>query len=425
MRVRRGAGWTVAAVLATVAALTRMGAGGTAQHRGDPAVESRILAETIEAFETRWAEDPGNPVIGAGLIDRHLMMFRLDDDLAHLDRAESIAARLAPLSLDGAGAHARLSAARLARHDFSGAWSSAEAAVGVDERSASALGAMFDAALATGRYQRAEEARVALERHHQGTLSQRVRTARWFDATGDSERAVAMLGDLCDRLAGRAVRRQTVAWCEGLLAGMELGTAGASAARRRFARVLDIQPGYMAGIEGLADLAYAGGDRERALRLYREILSDTHPDLYLRVAEIERALGNDSAARAAESRFLRLATGPDAERLNAHPLAIHLAGDPRTRDEALAVIERDLERRPSVETWEVAAWVRLQRGELDEALAASDASRGWGTATATGDYIRGRILLRLGRVEEGERLVTAASARRAELAHHVLLEIGV
>ncbi|MDX1578689.1 MAG: hypothetical protein R3266_09390, partial [Gemmatimonadota bacterium] len=175
-------------------------------------------------------------------------------------------------------------------------------------------------------------------------------------------------------------------------------------------------------VEGLADLAYARGDWDRARELYEAILAEAHPDLSLRLAEVAEALGDDDAAARHERTFLRLATAPGAEALNAHGLAIYYASRPETRDDALAVIERDLERRRSGESLEVVAWVRLERGELDLALEASDEARGWGAPDATSDYVRGRILIGLGSAEEGRELVASALAEPTLLAHHVLAE---
>ena len=417
--------WVAAAALVVAAALirtawTELGASPPA---ADPVLEARVLDRTIDALERRYAADPGNPVVGATLVDRRMAMFRLDNDLEHLKRAETIAADLAPLALDASGAHSRLSAVRLARHDFRGALEGAERAIEANPRDAGALGVLFDAAMAAGRYDRARWAVETLEHEHQGSLAQRFRTARWLDWTGDAPAARQVLHRLCERLDGRAVDRQTVAWCHALLADMDVGLEGPEAAERRYRHVLDIQPEYMAGIEGLADLAYVREEWIRARELYRRILSDTHPDLYLRLAEIESALGNPVVAVEHERRFLDLATGEDAEALNAHPLAIYLSLDPSTHDRALDVALADLSARPSVESYEVVAWVRLQRGEIDEALAASAAARAQGVPGPTSDYIHGRILERAGATEEGRALVREAIAAPFELDHHVLTDL--
>ena len=327
------------------------------------------------------------------------------------------------MALRPAPAYARLSATQLARHDFVGAMSSAERAIAADSSDAAALGTLFDAAIAAGRYERAEWALHGLDAEHWGTLAQQTRASRWLDATGDGEAAFDVLHRACIRLEGRAVRRQIVAWCQSMLGDLERGRSGAALAARWYRRAVDTQPGYMAALEGLADLTYARADWKRARELYLDIVADAHPDLSLRLSEVSDALGDRVAADRYEREFIRLATAPGAEALNAHPLALYYASGADTRDRALGVIERDLARRGSVEAYEVMAWVRLKRGELVEALAASDLSRRWGTPSVSNDYVRGRILIALQRESDGRPLVEAALADPTQLDHHLLVDM--
>jgi tetratricopeptide (TPR) repeat protein len=159
--------------------------------------------------------------------------------------------------------------------------------------------------------------------------------------------------------------------------------------------------------------------------LFGEILSEAHPDLYLRMAEVSRALGETETADRHEAEFVRLATAPGAEALNAHPLAVYYASSPveADRDRALKIIQRDLDRRGSIEAYEVLSWVRLRRGELDEALVASGEARRWGEPGPSSDYVRARILEALNRLSEAEPLYRRALAEPTQLDHHVLQDL--
>jgi hypothetical protein len=251
---------------------------------------------------------------------------------------------------------------------------------------------MFDAAVAAGRYERAEWALGSLLTHHRDAMATVVREARWLAALGEPSEAVDRLAPACRRIEGRAVRRRLVAWCDVVLGGLARESHGPGASSSLYVKALRTQPGYGPAIEGLAGNAYAEGRWEDARRLYLEIESDAHPDLQLRLAEIARALGREAEASEREAEFLRLTETDEARALHAHQLAIFLAERPETRDAALEVISADMERRRSVEAYETLAWVRWRRGELDEALTASDSSRTWGAPSATNDYLRARIL---------------------------------
>lgn len=184
-----------------------------------------------------------------------------------------------------------------------------------------------------------------------------------------------------------------------------------------------MQPGYRAALEGLADLAYARGDWAGAARLFRRIAVDAHPDLYLRLAEAHRALGEAGAAERWERAFLRVARAPGGEALYAHPLALFYAARPLTLDTALAIARRDVARRPAVESYDVLSWVLFQRGSPAQALAASDRAWSWGTPSPTMEYHRARILQALGRRPDAAALLQLALARPSLLEPHVLWEL--
>ena len=407
---------TAAAVVST-SALTRWH--GQADG-ADPEAEAAVLAQTIEFFERKFEKDPRNYLIANRLVDDHLLRFKLDSDLSHLRRAEAIARGVLPIAPDTAVAFARLSLTLLAQHDFAGALEAAERAVTADSTDEAALGTLFDAALAAGRYGMAERALRALDPK---SSTRHLRDARWLGAIGELDQAFATLERLCHRFERGTVRRQVVAWCQTLLADLEHGRSGAEAAEHWYRRALRTQPGYIGAVEGLADLAYAREEWKKARKLYRSILSEAHPDLYLRLAEVSAALGETDAATAYELESLRLATAPGAQALNARTLAVYYSSRPDHADLALAVAQRDTERRSSTEAFEVLSWVHLTRGELKQALEASNSSRRWGQPSATSDYSRARILEGLGRADEALPLYASALADPTQLDHHVLQEL--
>ncbi len=324
--------WTIAAALAaaavvSVSTISRVEA--RADH-ADPAVEAAVLTETIEFFEAKFENDPHNYVIAGRLVDDHMLSFQLDSDLNHLSRAEEIARAVLSVAPDSALSFARLSTTLLAQHKFAGALEAAQRAFAADSADEAALGTLFDAAVAAGSYGTAERALKALE---PGTLTRQLREARWFAALGQADYAVSIMEGGCRRLERGTARRQVVAWCQSLLAGLEHGRSGDAAAEYWLRRALRTQPGYVGALEGLANLAYARGNWEKAKGLFAQILSEAHPDLYLRKAEVSLALGDTEAATAFRAR-VRPAGHSAGRRGPQRPPAGHLlrrsTGKPRS-----------------------------------------------------------------------------------------------
>jgi tetratricopeptide (TPR) repeat protein len=384
------------------------------------ASDTAITSQSIAFFERRLAQDPDNFMIGGQLVARYLMRFQVAADLADVQRAEAIARSVLPLVSDTAGAYARLGVVYLTQHKFAAAYAAARRAVAWNPKNQGALGVLFDASVATGRYAVAES---TLSRLTPGRLPYQLRLAHMLTMHGRMDGAYHAMDHACRQLARAQVRPQAVAWCLTELAKIQHAREGEASAAALYHRALRVQPGYRAALEGLADLAYARGDWAEAAHLFERIAVDAHPDLYLRLADVYRALGESGAAESWERAFLRVGRAAGAEALYAHPLALYYAARGLTLDTALAIARRDVARRPAVESYDVLSWVLFRRGDLAQALAASDRARRWGAPSPTIQYHRARILKALGREAESATLLQVALARPSLLEPQAQAEL--
>jgi tetratricopeptide (TPR) repeat protein len=393
-----------------IGAVVALGTGLAVSRVARPAVvsaaaDTSITSRSIAFFEGRLALDSMNYMVGGQLIARYLMRFQTGADLADVDRAEAVAKQIMPLVSDTAGAFARLGLIYLTRHRFDEAYAVARRAVAWNSNNQSALGILFDAAMASGHYVLAES---TLHRMTPNRVPYQLRLAHLLTSQGRMDGAYTAMGRACTQIERAQLQPQVVAWCLSEMAKVEHARRGPNAAMALFEQALEIQPGYRGAVEGLADLAYARGEWERAARYYRQIAADAHPDLYLRLAEAQRQLGDTAQAANLERDFLRVTLAPGAEPLYAHPLALYYAERPEMRDSAVAVARRDVARRPAVESWDVLSVALLRHGDLDSALAASDSARVWGAPSPSMDYHRARIFEALGRGMEAAPLLTRA-----------------
>ncbi len=379
--------------------------------------DTAITSRSIAYFERRLAAQPGNYMVRSRLITRYVRRFSTGADLADVARAEANARELVRTGPDRVQALSRLSSVLLMQHKFAGALAAASEARDRDSLSQEALGALFDASLAAGRYTEAED---ALGRLRPGTLDAQVRRAQWLDASGRTQGAFEVFDRICHQLRRSEAPPPVVAWCLTQLGAVEHARRGPEAAAAIWSRALAVQPGYRGALEGLAGLAQARRDLGRAEELYARIAADAHPDLYLRLSEITAARGDTAGAADYQRHFLAVAGAPANEALYGELLALYHAerDEPEARDTALALAQRDVARRPTVESYDVLSWVLFRRHELAKALAASDSARRWGTPSATMDWHRGRILAALGRDSEATPLLQAAATRRTLLAPH-------
>lgn len=396
------------AVLGLGSVLVLRGAGSRAAPAD--AADTTVVSRSIAFFETRLAADPINTLYAGQLVNRYILRFGLGAALADLERAEVLAAGAVGLARDRSSALSRLSGVLLMQHKFTEALETAKAAFAADSGSTEAAGALLEAALAAGQYPLAAALAARLDRR---SLAGRVRAALYLDAEGESEAALALLDSACDELVRTAGPAPVQAWCLTQLASLQHAVHGPGEARATLRQALRVQPGYRAAIERLADLALAAGQARVALKGYRQVASDAHPDIYLRQAEALRALGRTAEAAGAEQQFLAVAGAPEREALFGAGLALyHLESDRGSGpDSALALAQREVARRPTVETFDLLAWVHFRRGELAAALEAADRAAGWGGGTPLARFHRGMILRAIGRIAEGDRLLAEVATR--------------
>lgn len=411
-RVVRGilAGLTVAAIGFAVT----FGRENPAEGR-DVVTPAEVLDMRIAEWEKRY-DNPYNLMIGSRLAADYSARFGATADLVDVERAEAVTRELIEAWPQKPGLKNRLAGLYITQHRFADAYDLAAANVAADSSDAGALGALFDAAMAMGRY---DVAAIALDKLDENLFGRRVREARWLEVNGHTDEASRIMTGACEQLELSAGDHLVLAWCYRRVADMESGRAAEEALRRANAA----WPGYRGVKEARADIAYGEGRWAEARDLFMELRSDAHPDIYLRLAEASHALGNDDDARHWNEEFMRSAGDPEVESLYAQPLAEYLAASPDTRAEALAVMRRDIERRPSIENYAVLAWVLLQNDRPDEALEAIGEARRFGEPTLATDYLMARALESLGRTEEAAPYRAAAAADVGSLPHILQLEV--
>ena len=401
-------GLAVALVAAAAFGLERDAEGSSAPSAAE------ILDMNIAEYERRY-EGRYDLVIGSRLAAAYTTRFSAAADPTDLERALELTTELAETWPEKPAIRNRLASLYITAHRFGEAFEMASEAVRADSTDQGALGVLFDAAMATGDYGTAGSALAALERDSFGRY---IREARWLDAHGESPEARRLMRRACERIEGTSTSRLVVAWCFTRMADLTSGAAVPA----WHERALAAWPDYRGVREARADAAFAEGRWDDARELYMTLRSDAHPDIYLRLAEVAALNGDDDAEAAWNDRFLSTAGAPSVEPRFARPLAVHLARRGNTA-EAVAVMRREMERRPSIESHALLAWTLLSDGRPAAALVHAEQAAGWGEPTAEALLLRARALEALGRSAEATPLRAASTADTAALPHHLQVEL--
>ena len=354
----------------------------------------------IAFFENRVEARPDDAVSWTALGELYHQLGRetaTDAPFARSEQALREAARLAP----GYGrAQAALAATLTSRHRFGEAADIATALLSVDPGRAGALAARGDALVSVGRY---EEAATDYERLHEldpGPESL-ARLAHLRELNGDPYGAIELIEDAVGSLDG--VTGERPAWFLYRLGDLNRHLGRWTEARRAFHASLQRLDQFPLALEGLADVAMKTDALDEAEQLL-ERLAAVSPGApaWLLQADLAALRGDAEASAELLARSIDWLEALDPT-LAGRDLARVLADNDIRVDAALAHADAELDRRPDVFSYDLAAWARLRSGDVVGARSAIDQALVLGTlepsflyhsaliATAEGDELRARL----------------------------------
>jgi len=363
------------------------------------------LGGSIVSLQERVRQVPADWHASASLGLAYVQQARITADPSYYPKAEGVLERSLEVRPDGnAAAFLGFAALSAARHDFHAALRYGERARDLNPYDANVHGVVGDALLELGRYDEAIEsfqtmvdtlpgvgsfARVSYARELHGDLAGAIsamRQARSFAGTPDA-----------------------TAWTSYQLGELYLGVGRMDAAAEAFRLGVGADPTSVASFTGLAMVAWARGDLDRAIGEMSDVVRRfPAPEYVIALGDLYQRAGNDEAAaqqyqlaQAESDLFAAAGVNMDLE------LALFEAnhGDPA---EALAAAEAEWARRRSIQVADALAWALHANGRDGEA--SRYARRALSLGTREGLYLYHAGIIELGR---GNRDAARSLLRRA------------
>jgi len=365
-----------------------------------PVILSGTLQQAIVSLQQRLRAAPEDWQSWANLGLAYVQEARVTADPRYYPKAQGALERSLRLQPDGNfAAYTGEGALALARHDFAGGLRWGEKARGVNAYNGNVYGVIGDAQIELGRYPQAfatiqhmvdlkpdlsSYARVSYVRELRGDVAGAIRAMRLaFNAAGtpdDQAFAAYYLGELyfnSDRV------EQAAGW---------------------YRRGAQLAPEYFPPQEGLARVAWAEGDAQEAIRLYRGIVS-RYPspqyvialgDLYTMTGQKALAQRQYALVRAEEKLFQANGVNVDLE------LALFDVdhGDPSA---ALSAARAEWGRRHSILVADALGWALHANGRDRDALRYATIATELGYRSALLSFHKGMIERALGDVAAARR----------------------
>ncbi len=295
--------------------------------------------------------------------------------------------RVAPDNYDARKLRAKL---LLTFHRYRDALAEAQRVQGLGPEDHDVYGALTDAYVELGEYERGVEAaqRMVDLRPDAASYS---RVAYLRSLHGDTEGAIEAM-----QVAVKAADPRDpegVAWYRVHL-GEELVRAGRIAeAEREYDKALVVFPGYYMALAAKARARAAAGDYDAAVEIYKR---DSSHDALLALGDLYTKLGRTDEAEQMYNAFEAAEREVAVEENDMSHLARFWADRGQNLDEALAFMQSERTKRADIYTCDALAWTLFKKGRFAEAKAAVDEALRLGTRDAKISYHAGMIYRAVG-----------------------------
>lgn len=327
-----------------------------------------VLQDEIMFWQNRLNRDTGNFVDMLELSSQKMQRFKMAGDPDDLIDSDSLLTR-STIKLNGASPDIfhNLSQAAITRHRFRAAelYNRAAISAKADPYATSLLS--FDVCMELGFY---SQALLSLQQlANKSSFDYLIRKAKWEDHRGNLPGAIGLMEKAFEKIKHR--EESLYCWTVSNLGDM-YGHAGDI--ERSYAAYLDVlkkDSGSLYALKGIAWVAYShDGNIPEARRILQYISSQTNmPDTWLMLAELEEYAGNTAEKMKYIRRFIDEVEKPGyGDMYNKYLIGIYTE-EIKDYDKALALAQKEVDNRPTPETYDWLALVNYYKGNNEKALA--------------------------------------------------------
>ena len=322
------------------------------------------LDASIAALQNTLRRIPQDHVSWANLAVAYVEQARITGNATYYEKADEAAARSFEVEPDenftALAAQAAISAAR---HDFSDALSSADAALAINPRDLGALAIRVDALNELGRYDDQLKA-LAIADRRQPSTAIAARYSYAYELRGDLDRAAGIL-----RRAAAVGSRNDKAYTLTLLADIQRKQGRLGDADDQLAIAQQAVPDYLPALVSRARLQVAQGDLEKAVATWQDVVArQPLPEYVTELGELLLHLGRPDEADAQFAVVRTTIQLLDASGVRTDLETALFEADHGSPERALQQARAEWSQRTSVHVADALAWALHRNGRDREAL---------------------------------------------------------
>lgn len=326
------------------------------------------LQSDLAFWETKSKEQPAQFPYKAKLAAAYGATFAVNKDITALNQANKLWEEVNNTTNNSTAGYLRAAAKQaITAHEFKKAYSLLTQAENLGENLVATQKMLFDVNMELGHYQKAA---TYLERIEDfGDVDYLIRKSKWEDYQGNLDQAITYLEQVLS-YAKKNKRSGLIQWSYTNL-GDYYGHAGRiQDAYQSYLAALKIQPSNKYAKKGIAYIAFAHDKNpQEAIRIINAISAKNRsPDDLLFLIELFEYQEEDLAKNVALAEFKSMINSGKYGELYNIPLALLLAQEDNNYKAAIELMEYEVSRRATPETYDALAYVYLLSGNAKKAL---------------------------------------------------------
>lgn len=326
------------------------------------------INKEIEFWQTKFDAAPNQSSYLITLASQYSQLFEIKGSIDDLYKAEKLLLEANEKFVEqNAGIHRAIARNYISQHRFKEALSHLEKAEELGENRMGTNKMLFDVYMELGSYESAKEKLTVIQLPND--FDYLIRLAKWNDHKGDLDTAISSM-EKALKIAEDENNKGLKIWVYSNI-GDFYGHAGRiDDSYKYYLKTLEEDNNITYALKGIAWISFSHErNPEQALEIINTIESKhLVPDLYLLKAEIAEFQNNKvEEAKAIKTYNEILASHDYGDMYNKYNVLL-MAENPLQVDAALKIAQKEIENRPTPESYDLLAWSYFKIGEKEKAL---------------------------------------------------------
>ena len=326
------------------------------------------INKEIEFWQTKFDAAPNQSSYLITLASQYSQLFEITGKIDDLYKAEKLLLEANEKFVEqNAGIHRAIARNYISQHRFKEALSHLEKAEELGENRMGTNKMLFDVYMELGSYELAKEKLTAIQVNDD--FDYLIRLAKWNDHKGDLDTAISSM-EKAMKIAEDEKNKGLKIWVYSNI-GDFYGHAGRiEDSYKYYLKTLEEDNHNTYALKGIAWITFSHErNPEQALEIIDNIESKhLVPDLYLLKAEIAEFQNNKVEETKAIKKYNEILASHDYGDMYNKYNVLLMAENPNQVDTALKIAQKEIENRPTPESYDLLAWSYFKLGEKEKAL---------------------------------------------------------